>query len=63
MADEESEVEFLQNFKGDHGGIAWFFAAAEGGCDFGLVAGGGEDCLGHVFDEDAFSLDIRVSIC
>lgn len=62
MTDEEGVVEFLQVFSGNDGWVVVLTAAAEGWRDLGVALAfrGWEQVVGHVFDEDAFALDLVV---
>lgn len=59
MTDEKGEVEFFQFFSWNDGRIAFFTAAAEGWGNLGvaLIFWVREEVVGHVLDEDTFTLD------
>lgn len=61
MADQKSVLEFLEVFSGNEGGVVVFVAAAKRGSNLGivLVFWLREEIVGHIFDEDAFALDLH----
>lgn len=60
VADEECPVELAQDVKREDCWVAGLGDAAEGLGDGGWAGVGGEDVLGHIFDEDAFALGVLV---